>query len=48
MTDAGKGWFKRAALLMLNAITDAYHHQGQVVALCRLNGHPAPETDLQD
>jgi uncharacterized damage-inducible protein DinB len=34
------------ALVVQHVITHAFHHKGQAVAMCRLLGHPAPETDL--
>lgn len=34
------------AKVMHHVLTHAFHHKGQVVAMCRLLGHPAPETDL--
>jgi uncharacterized damage-inducible protein DinB len=27
-------------------LTHAFHHKGQIVAMCRALGHPAPDTDL--
>jgi uncharacterized damage-inducible protein DinB len=38
-----------AALLhiLLHVITHTFHHKGQVVAMLRVLGHPAPDTDLQ-
>lgn len=34
------------ALVLHHVFTHAFHHKGQVVAMCRLLGHPAPYTDL--
>lgn len=34
------------AKLVHHVLTHAYHHKGQVVAMCRLLGYPAPFTDL--
>ena len=34
------------ALVLHHVLTHAFHHKGQVVAMCRLLGHPAPDTDL--
>ncbi len=45
-----EGWIgelRSPAFILHHAITHAYHHKGQVVAMCRLLGHPAPDTDLQ-
>jgi uncharacterized damage-inducible protein DinB len=27
-------------------LTHAFHHKGQIVSMCRILGHPAPDTDL--
>lgn len=42
------GWFNsgRPAEMLLHLMTHAYHHKGQIVAMCRLLGHPAPMTDM--
>lgn len=42
------GWFNSGipAEMLLHLITHAYHHKGQVVAMCRLLGYPAPMTDM--
>jgi uncharacterized damage-inducible protein DinB len=34
------------ALILHHVLTHAFHHKGQVVAMCRELGHPAPDTDL--
>ncbi len=34
------------ALVMHHVLTHAFHHKGQVVAMCRAVGRPAPDTDL--
>jgi len=34
------------ALVLHHMITHAFHHKGQIVAMCRELGHPAPDTDL--
>lgn len=36
------------ALLLHHVLTHAFHHKGQIVAMCRLLGHPAPDTDLNN
>jgi uncharacterized damage-inducible protein DinB len=41
------GELQTPAFILHHAITHAFHHKGQVVAMCRLLGHPAPDTDLQ-
>ena len=35
------------AFILLHVLTHAFHHKGQIVAMCRILGHPAPDTDLQ-
>lgn len=35
------------AFILLHVLTHACHHKGQVVAMFRLLGYPAPDTDLQ-
>jgi uncharacterized damage-inducible protein DinB len=45
-----KGWFGRLrspAFIVLHVITHMFHHKGQVVAMLRMLGYPAPDTDLQ-
>jgi uncharacterized damage-inducible protein DinB len=34
------------ALVLHHVLTHAFHHKGQIVAMCRILGHPAPDTDL--
>ena len=34
------------AFIVHHILTHAFHHKGQVVAMCRVLGHPAPDTDL--
>jgi len=34
------------ALVLHHLLTHAFHHKGQIVAMCRALGHPAPDTDL--
>ena len=34
------------ALVLHHVLTHAFHHKGQIVAMCRLLGHPARDTDL--
>jgi uncharacterized damage-inducible protein DinB len=36
----------RPAQVFLHAMTHAFHHKGQAVAMCRLLGYPPPDTDL--
>ena len=45
-----EGWFgelRSPAFILLHVITQWFHHKGQVVAMLRALGHPAPNTDLQ-
>jgi uncharacterized damage-inducible protein DinB len=41
----GTGRFS-PALVVHHVVTHSFHHKGQVVAMCRLLGYPAAETDL--
>jgi uncharacterized damage-inducible protein DinB len=44
------GWggeLRSPAFILLHVITHAFHHKGQVVAMLRILGYPAPDTDLQ-
>jgi uncharacterized damage-inducible protein DinB len=41
------GELQSPGFILHHAITHAFHHKGQVVAMCRLLGHPVPDTDLQ-
>jgi len=34
------------ALVLHHVLTHAFHHKGQIVAMCRALGRPAPDTDL--
>jgi uncharacterized damage-inducible protein DinB len=34
------------ALVLHHVFTHTFHHKGQIVAMCRILGHPAPDTDL--
>jgi uncharacterized damage-inducible protein DinB len=34
------------ALILHHVFTHAFHHKGQIVAMCRELGHPVPDTDL--
>ena len=33
--------------ILLHLITHGFHHKGQIVAMLRLLGYPAPDTDMQ-
>lgn len=41
------GELRSPAFILLHVITHAFHHKGQIVAMLRIQGHPAPDTDLQ-
>jgi len=41
------GELKSPAFILLHVVTHAFHHKGQVVAMLRPLGYPAPDTDLQ-
>ena len=41
------GELRSPAFILLHVITHAFHHKGQVVAMLRIQGYPAPDTDLQ-
>lgn len=38
--------YRTPALVLHHVLTHAFHHKGQIVAMCRILGHPAPDTDL--
>lgn len=42
----GDATFRTPALILHHVLTHAFHHKGQIVAMCRELGHPAPDTDL--
>jgi uncharacterized damage-inducible protein DinB len=41
------GELRSPAFILLHVMTHAFHHKGQVVAMLRIVGYPAPDTDLQ-
>jgi len=41
------GELRSPAFILLHVITHAFHHKGQLVAMLRIHGFPAPDTDLQ-
>ena len=41
------GELRSPAFILLHVITHAFHHKGQVVAMLRILGYPAPDRDLQ-
>jgi uncharacterized damage-inducible protein DinB len=44
----GLGWrTPESWVILLHVITHAFHHKGQIVAMLRILGYPAPDTDLQ-
>jgi uncharacterized damage-inducible protein DinB len=43
-------WFsdlRSPAFILLHVITHTFHHKGQLVAMLRALGYPAPDTDMQ-
>jgi uncharacterized damage-inducible protein DinB len=42
----GDACVRTPAFVLHHVLTHAFHHKGQIVAMCRLLGHPAPDTDL--
>jgi uncharacterized damage-inducible protein DinB len=44
--DDGDVAYRTPALVLHHVFTHAFHHKGQIVAMCRIHGHPAPDTDL--
>lgn len=42
----GSSAVRTPALILHHVFTHAFHHKGQIVAMCRILGHPAPDTDL--
>jgi uncharacterized damage-inducible protein DinB len=42
----GDSAVRTPALILHHMLTHAFHHKGQIVAMCRDLGHPAPDTDL--
>lgn len=42
----GDSAIRTPALILHHIFTHAFHHKGQIVAMCRALGHPAPDTDL--
>jgi len=50
LRDRPEGWsgdLRSPAFILLHVITHTFHHKGQVVAMLRTLGQPAPDTDLQ-
>jgi uncharacterized damage-inducible protein DinB len=41
------GELRSPGFILLHVITHAFHHKGQIVAMLRIFGYPAPDTDLQ-
>jgi uncharacterized damage-inducible protein DinB len=50
LTERPREWvgeLKSPAFILLHVVTHTFHHKGQVVAMLRTLGYPAPDTDLQ-
>jgi uncharacterized damage-inducible protein DinB len=41
------GELRTPASNLMHVINHAFHHKGQIVAMLRIPGYPAPDTDLQ-
>ncbi len=41
------GPLRSPAFILTHILTHTFHHKGQIVAMFRILGHPAPDTDLQ-
>lgn len=37
---------RKPSFILHHILTHAYHHKGQIVAMCRSLGYPAPDTDM--
>jgi len=46
-TQVWVGELRSPAFILVHVITHSFHHKGQMVAMLRTLGHPAPDTDLQ-
>ena len=44
--DDGDVDVRTPALVLHHVLTHAFHHKGQIIAMCRLLDYPAPDTDL--
>jgi uncharacterized damage-inducible protein DinB len=42
----GDNAVRTPALILHHVLTHAFHHKGQIAAMCRELGYPAPDTDL--
>lgn len=42
----GDTLIREPSFILHHVLTHAFHHKGQIVAMCRALGHPAPDTDL--
>jgi uncharacterized damage-inducible protein DinB len=45
--EAWVGPSRTPSFIVYHVITHAFHHKGQIVAMLRLLGYPAPDTDMQ-
>jgi len=46
LSPGGDTMVETPAAVIHHVLTHAFHHKGQIVAMCRLLGYPAPDTDL--
>ena len=42
-----RGELRSPVFIVLHVKTHTFHHKGQIVAMLRILGYPAPDTDLQ-
>ena len=42
----GDVMIRKPSFVLHHVLTHAFHHKGQIVAMCRALGHPAPDTDM--
>jgi len=49
LTQRPKEWarVRTRAFILHHVVTHTFHHKGQVVAMLRTHGYPAPDTDIQ-
>jgi len=50
LTEEPQEWvgpLRAPVFILMHIVTHSFHHKGQMVAMLRLLGYPAPDTDLQ-